>query len=250
MEQVWESEDLCVLKGVPFRYRNSDYGSLRTTADQVVILKPRTFFEQYRQLPLSPVKRILEVGVFEGGSALLLADIFPDAKIVGIDIRPADPSVRWHIANMGYGDRIKLYSGVSQDDKAQVEAILEKEFAGEPIDLVIDDASHMYGFTTRCFDIVFPRLRVGGCYVIEDWGWANWPGYKAPDFFFEDRQPLATMILELAMATASNYGAIRELTVTFGMARLVKGGELPPFAEMVNVNAPDRWIGFQPRPPR
>ncbi len=32
--------------------------------------------------------------------------------------------------------------------------------------------------------------------------------------------------------------------------RLVKGGELPPYAEMVNVNAPDRWIGFQPRPPR
>ena len=247
MEQVWISYELCMLKGVPFKYANSNYETLRTTPEEVVILKPQGLFQQYQKLSVSPVRRILEVGVFEGGSALLFADMFPDAKIVGIDTRMGDPSIHQHIANMGYGDRVKLYSGVSQDDKSRVEQILEAEFGNQPLDLVIDDASHTYDFTTRCFDIVFPRLRVGGQYIIEDWGWTNWPGFQAPDFFFNDRQPLSTMILELVMATASHYGSIQEITINFGTAKLTKGGDLPPFAEMVNINAPDRWIGFQPR---
>ena len=40
---------------------------------------------------------------------------------------------------------------------------------GEPLDLVIDDASHLYGPTMASFEVLFPRLRPGGLYVIEDW---------------------------------------------------------------------------------
>ena len=40
---------------------------------------------------------------------------------------------------------------------------------GRPVDLVIDDASHRYPETVASFEVLFPRLRTGGLYVIEDW---------------------------------------------------------------------------------
>jgi hypothetical protein len=37
------------------------------------------------------------------------------------------------------------------------------------LDLVIDDASHLLGPTRSSFNVLFPLLRPGGVYVIEDW---------------------------------------------------------------------------------
>jgi cephalosporin hydroxylase len=244
MEQVWESEERCLLKGVPIRWARSGWDTVRTTLDEIVILKPRTLMQQYAGLGIEPVRRILEVGVFEGGSALLLADMFPEAKIVGIDRREGDPSIQKHIETMGYADRVKLHFDVSQEDRKRVSAIIDQEFGREPIDLVIDDASHLYSCTTACFDIVWPRVRAGGCYVVEDWGWAHWWNYQAPDFFLEEPKPLSSMVLELVMATARGDRAVREVAVTFGMAKVWKGADLPPFSDMVHVNPPHRWVGF------
>jgi hypothetical protein len=47
------------------------------------------------------------------------------------------------------------------------------------VDLVIDDASHLYPFTKGSFETLFPRLRPGGLYIIEDWSWDCWPGLAA-----------------------------------------------------------------------
>ena len=47
------------------------------------------------------------------------------------------------------------------------------EFGGEPLDLVIDDASHVLGPTRSSFESLFPHLRPGGTYLIEDWNSAH-----------------------------------------------------------------------------
>ena len=47
--------------------------------------------------------------------------------------------------------------------------ILDHEFVDESIDLVIDDASHLYVETKASFEELFPRLRPGGLFIIEDW---------------------------------------------------------------------------------
>ena len=41
---------------------------------------------------------------------------------------------------------------------------------------MIDDASHMYEHTKVSFETLFPLLRPGGQYIIEDWSWACWSG--------------------------------------------------------------------------
>lgn len=235
MEQTWTSTSEGTLKGVPFRYVNSNFHEHVTTQDAIVVLKPQSMFENYRELGRD-ARRIVEVGVFEGGSALLFADMFPQAKIVGIDLRPENPAIQAHLDRMGYADRVKLHFGVSQDDAQCVPELLARDLAGEAPDLIIDDASHIYGFTTRCFDILFPRLALGGRYVIEDWGWSYWPGYTPPEYFFEhDTKPLSSMVHELVAATAAYPGAIVIEQIRPAQLVLRKQGELPTFSELAKL---------------
>ena len=65
---------------------------------------------------------------------------------------------------------VHAYYGVDQGDAATLRRIVADEFGGEPLDLVIDDASHLLDPTRSSFNVLFPLLRPGGVYVIEDWG--------------------------------------------------------------------------------
>lgn len=230
MQQIWTSETDGSLGGVPIRFINSDFGAHKTSESEIIVLKPGSMIRGYRDLAPDP-RRIFEVGIFEGGSALLLADMFPNARITGVDWSPGNPAIGHHISRLGFADRIRLYFGISQDDAVRIPQILEHNFGTEAPDLIIDDASHIYGFTTRCFDILFPRLAVGGLYVIEDWGWSYWPGYEPHPSFMAEGVSLADMIHELVAATAL-YGKIRIERINGAQVVIRKLGELPPFAEI------------------
>lgn len=72
------------------------------------------FFDGYRELfanTESP-RSIVELGVFEGGSALILAEMFPHARIEAVDLRAANPAVLRHITRMGFADRLRIPYGV------------------------------------------------------------------------------------------------------------------------------------------
>ena len=40
----------------------------------------------------------------------------------------------------------------------------------------VDDASHFYFESRATLNLALPYMRPDGLYVIEDWGWAHWPG--------------------------------------------------------------------------
>ena len=110
--------------------------------------------------------------------------------------------------------------------------IVDEEFDGAPLDLVIDDASHRLEPTRASFDMLFPRLRPGGLYIIEDWNCDhNWAAaFHArlrsgrpvePEFQkqFDDASaagvqppPLTRLVVELLVA-AAGQGAVDEITV-------------------------------------
>ena len=60
-----------------------------------------------------------------------------------------------------------------QADRARLESIVDAEIGHAALDLVIDDASHLFPETCVSFNLLFPRLRPGGLYVIEDWSWQH-----------------------------------------------------------------------------
>lgn len=99
---------------------------------------------------------LLEIGVLNGCSLRMWRDYFPNAQIVGVDI---DPASRRH-----EGDRIRVYVG-SQDDETML-AQIGRETGG--LDLVIDDGSHLTPLTIATFQHLFPYVRSGGWYIIED----------------------------------------------------------------------------------
>jgi len=220
MEQRWQSETECVLRGVPIRHLPG--GHELTNDERMVVLKPRAFFDAYAAMAAGmAVESVLEIGVFEGGSIALLADIWPTAKLVGIDKRGKNPAVLRHLERFNYMNRVKLYYDTGQDDAKRIEQIIASEF-NSPLDIIIDDASHEYELTKRAFEITFPHLRAGGLYVIEDWAWAHWRGFPQPGHW--QRQPaLSNLVFELTMATASSRDVIQEVRVDGSVATIRKG---------------------------
>ncbi len=105
---------------------------------------------------------------------------------------------------------------------------VQENFGDQPLDLVIDDCSHMYEMTKSSLNTLLPRLREGGLYVIEDWGWAHWPDeywQGSAHQMVDEQTSLSKLILELVMVVASQPGLISELTVRPGVVFLTRGEE-------------------------
>src|SRR5207237_6125856 len=116
--------------------------------------------------------------------------------------------VRQYAASRNLEDRIKTYWETSQADPGKLKQIVGTDFSG-PLDLVIDDASHLYKFTKSSFETLFPLIRPGGLYIIEDWSWACWSGLPAafnpsmnalPATLAREDMPLPRLICEIVVA--------------------------------------------------
>ena len=102
--------------------------------------------------------RILEIGIgggentkFVGNSLKMWPKYFPKSEILGIDIY--DKSL------LDYR-RIKTFQGSQSDEK------FLSQFHN--LDIIIDDGSHINSDVIRSFEILFPKLNVGGYYCVED----------------------------------------------------------------------------------
>jgi len=164
----WVEESVLEVDGV--RFRGWPWVALGSTVDEFVIGKTAEATNAIIDLinSLKP-QRIVEVGTHEGGSAALLALLARPQRLVTFDINPVPPQALVELAETrGLTDVIRVYGDVSQDDISRVLEVVGSEIDG-PLDLVIDDASHAYGKTWLTFQTLFPLVRPGGLYVIEDW---------------------------------------------------------------------------------
>jgi Methyltransferase domain len=122
--------------------------------------------------------RMLEIGVYKGGSLQLWREYFgPDATIYGIDIDPGCAQVQ--------AEGIEVRIG-SQDDPEFLARVVA-EMGG--IDIVLDDGSHVGRHQRTSFETLFPLLADGGIYAVEDLHTAYWRdyggGYRKGESFIE-----------------------------------------------------------------
>lgn len=228
MALEWHSETAATLNGVPVKFVDSNYATHKTTADQIIVLKRKAFFAQYQPLcdGLSRDRiNLVELGIFEGGSTLIFAEQFPQMRIAAFDLRSENPVLTRHLTAMGFADRIRMHYNTSQSDEAALVAGIAASFGTEPLHMVIDDASHHYGFTRDSFEILFPRLIAGGKYVIEDWAWPHWPG-KTYDGW--DGIALSALVMDLTMAMGSVQGLFQSIEVFPDVVIVTKGDATPP----------------------
>jgi len=113
---------------------------------------------------------ILEIGVDRGGSIEIWEKYFPKgSKIHGVDINPQCKEIH-------FSENITIHLGNASD-----RSFMEKTFENIEFDIILDDGSHICSDVIETFKIMFPKLKNGGLYVIEDMCasyWANYGGGK------------------------------------------------------------------------
>jgi hypothetical protein len=145
-----------------------------------------SYLKDYRESKVSLIE--LGVGGYEhidrGGESLkMFYDYLHKGRIIGLDI---------HEKNGLINDRTEFWRG-DQTDENLLKAIMHREENAD-IRIVIDDASHINKLTIRTFKILFPMLKSGDLYFIEDvhtsywdenYGGSEVPGAKgtAMEFF-------------------------------------------------------------------
>jgi spermidine synthase len=147
---------------------------------------------------------------------------FQPERLVCLDLRPGVPAaLQQYLDHRKSG--IRAYPGVSQADGPKLRNILAEEFNG-PLDLVIDDASHFYGPTKSSFELLFPRLRPLGIYVIEDWDWFHTKSAQTPTHQAWSETSLSTLAIELMVAHGSYPALIKRIVLHHRVLWLQRGG--------------------------
>ena len=203
----WRSEDHCTVGGLTFQILRSGQGDPSPEGDaDFLLLKERPLVERYVDL-LAEVdpRNVFELGIFAGGSTAFLYEVGRPRRLVAIDRDPpVNDALERHLARSRAGEAVRLHHGVDQGDRDRLDAIVASDFGGERLDLVVDDCSHRYGPTLASFNELFPRLRPGGAYLIEDWPWAHRAlGSLEAGEVWADETPLTVLLFELTLALAA-----------------------------------------------
>jgi cephalosporin hydroxylase len=124
--------------------------------------KPPYLLQFYRRLLFameSAPTSVLEIGVKGGGSTAFWKVLFPEATVVGMDIK-----LQHTLTSQKPTDGV-IYVEGDQSDIPTLERI-----AGEfgPFSIVIDDGSHVSDHQATTLRCLLPHMRPGGFYVVED----------------------------------------------------------------------------------
>jgi len=169
-QAIWTNATRFVLDGQAFACSFDP-----SSDDLLCVRKPRPLVEStLRLLAETRPRTLLEFGIASGGSTALLALAARPDRLVACELAPERVApLDDFIERRGLAGSVECHYGVDQGDRTTLSAVLGKGFGGAPIDLVIDDASHLLDETRASFEEVFPHIRPGGAYVIEDWSWQS-----------------------------------------------------------------------------
>ena len=237
-----ESPDIEVIDDTVFELR--PWKREPTQPDRVCLRKNRTFTNRYLELANEFKNcRMVEVGVDRGGSTSFFTKLFQPEALLAIELsdKPLETLTDF-LAKHDPAGKVSLNLGVNQADTVRVPDLVKSTFADKPLDIVVDDASHLLQPTTATFEMLFPRLRPGGLYVIEDWSFRHLnelgitlamdtdPGGKATkgaiaarDAKVEFETPMSLLICQLVVAAGYRIDWITNVRVTDGFCEIRRG---------------------------
>jgi predicted O-methyltransferase YrrM len=217
---TWRTENVLEIDGVQFVARGAT-NRFESTRNRFCLVKRPDLVDSYLAL-LADVRpaTIVEIGVFQGGSCALMTLAADPQALVAVELNEERvPALDALIAERGLGNRVWVHHGVDQADAATLGRLVDDRLPGRPLDLVVDDGSHLVGPTRASFNTLFPRLRPGGAYIIEDWAWAH-IGYGTHR---PAETPLTVLVFEITMALPSQPGLIAEMRIDRDWVMVVRG---------------------------
>jgi hypothetical protein len=124
------------------------------------------FYQKYFDPIKDTIKNILEIGILDhpdkirrpytGASLLMWQDYFPNAKIYGVDIQDFKKMNNERITTLI----------ADQSNRVHLSSTMKNVL--EPLNIIIDDGGHMMHQQQISFAFLFPILKSGGWYIIED----------------------------------------------------------------------------------
>ncbi|HYP28116.1 MAG TPA: class I SAM-dependent methyltransferase [Blastocatellia bacterium] len=143
------------------RLRDETYEKMRSPQMQVGRIEGRFLKMLVR---LTNARRVLEIGMFTGYSALMMAEGLPDdGRIITCDINPeAEAIARRYFAESPDGHKIEVRMGPALDTIAAL---------SEPLDMVFIDADKEN--YSNYYEAVFPLVRPGGLIVADNVLWSG-----------------------------------------------------------------------------
>jgi hypothetical protein len=157
------------------------------TTDGPLVDKWESYFDVYerhlaRFRHTSPT--MLEIGVSHGGSiAVWRAWLGRGSRLVGVDIEPRCRELSRRGVAIEIGD---------QSDTTFLTALAERH---GPFDIILDDGSHFGDHQIVTLETLWPHLRDGGVYMVEDLHTNYWAhkrgGLRRPGTFIEFAKTIA-----------------------------------------------------------
>lgn len=172
-----------------------EYGTDKSSISHAYTKIYEKYFSPLKEKPL----RFLEIGFFQGNSAHMWEKYFSDAQLFFIDI---DPLTRNFFQNFA---RAKL-SIVNQENPNELSNFIRE--VGGDFDIIIDDGGHTMNQQIISFKVLFPFLKSGGIYVIEDLhtSYTYIPDYER--FHYNNTQgQTAVEFLQSLIHSINNVGA-------------------------------------------
>ena len=251
---VWYS-DRMLLGDLVFRLQHYANDTWELGDECFTLYKIKSLVDQYAKFWSSRedfrARNILELGMWDGGSIAFWFEYFKPDKLVGVDVQQKEDSqyFKRYKSSRSLENNIKTYWGTDQGNSALLRQIVRTEFQGS-LDLVIDDASHMYVPTKKSFETLFPLLRSGGLYIIEDWAWGHWQEFQKLDHPWFNEIPPTRLIFELTAATGSCQDDpwISNISVFQGFAVIERGNALLPEASEFKLDTLIFGCGISPGP--
>lgn len=121
---------------------------------------------------------ILEVGIGSGASLRMWEAAYVDARVMGVDVNPSCiyPDLECH-----HGDATNPATYIG--------------WLPPTVEIVIDDGSHQAADVVATFDLLWPRVAEGGCYVIEDLACVRHPQFGGD----EKGGPVLRLVADLVL---------------------------------------------------
>jgi len=112
-----------------------------------------TYYEKVLEDYKNTENGVLEIGVYQGLSIKMWREYFSKAKVYGVDI-----SFSQYVLNLDLDvNWIKGHQSVEETFKDV-----------NNLDVIIDDGSHKLHDQLKSFELLWPKLNLGGIYIIED----------------------------------------------------------------------------------
>lgn len=106
------------------------------------------------------IKLMMEIGIADGSSLLAWTEVFPNARCVGMDI---------HVAERIAGGRYNNTEFHLGDQRCKEDCERAAGHGCRQFDVIVEDATHILENTLLTLYWLWPFVKIGGMYIVEEW---------------------------------------------------------------------------------